>query len=269
MALKRKLPGEHVERLRHADPEVLHTLARRCARWAVDNAEKIRAARPSMPDGLHDRAEDNWEPLLAITDLAGGKWPDLARKAAKALSGAGDAENDTLRVQLLADIRKVFAAAKCDRLWTAELLDALIAMEGRPWGEVNRGKPVTARWMAARLRPFGIVPGSKRKGEETFKGYVLDQFADAFRRYLPPPDRSQDTPSPGNPHSDPSQRHNVAGVRVSEDFASGTKSQCDGYENPPKPSCGAGCDGVTDSEPPTQGEGYPEGAEDRDTGVIL
>ena len=92
VALKRKLPGERVERLRHADPEVLHTLARRCARFAADNAEKIRAARPSMPDGLHDRAQDNWEPLFAIADLAGGEWPDLARKAALALSGAVDAE---------------------------------------------------------------------------------------------------------------------------------------------------------------------------------
>lgn len=91
VALKRKLPGEHVERLRHADPELFRTLARRCARFAADHAEAIRAARPSMPEGLHDRAQDNWEPLLAIADLAGGPWPEQARAAALALSG-GDEE---------------------------------------------------------------------------------------------------------------------------------------------------------------------------------
>jgi putative DNA primase/helicase len=90
VALKRKLPGEHVERLRHADPEVLHTLARRCARWAADHAEKIRAARPSMPDGLHDRAQDNWEPLIAIADLAGGDWPKLAPIRPERMPSAND-----------------------------------------------------------------------------------------------------------------------------------------------------------------------------------
>lgn len=100
VALKRKLPEERVERLRHADPEVLHNLARRCVRWAMDHAEEIREARPSMPDALHDRAQDNWEPLLAIGDLAGGSWPKLARTAALALSRAVDPGEDTLGVQL-------------------------------------------------------------------------------------------------------------------------------------------------------------------------
>jgi len=70
--------------------------------------------------------------------------------------------------------------------WSTSAGNALIAMDEGPWGEVNRGKLISARWLAARLQPFGIVPGSKRKGEDTFKGYVLVQFADAFQRYLPP-----------------------------------------------------------------------------------
>lgn len=187
VALRRKLPGERVEKLRHADPELFRTLARRCARFAADHAEAMRAARPSMPEGLHDRAQDNWEPLLAIADLAGGPWPRQARAAAKALSEGQEADTDNIRVQLLADIRKVFDSENCDRLRTIELITELLALEDRPWAEANRGNPISARWLAARLRPFGIVPGSKRKGEDTFKGYVRDQFADAFRRYLSPP----------------------------------------------------------------------------------
>jgi hypothetical protein len=48
-----------------------------------------------VPYGLNDRACDNWSPLLAIADLAGGEWPQRARAAALDLSGAGrDDEQD-------------------------------------------------------------------------------------------------------------------------------------------------------------------------------
>jgi len=46
--------------------EHFEALARRCARFAQDNAQIILAARPEIPEELNDRAADNWEPLLAI-----------------------------------------------------------------------------------------------------------------------------------------------------------------------------------------------------------
>jgi len=113
-------------------------------------------------------------------------WPKRARAAALALSGCEDAEGDSVRVQLLADIRDVFEAKQCDRLPTVELIDTLIAMDERPWGEANRGKAITPRWLASRLRPFEILRGTKRSGDSTFKGYERDQFADTFKRYLTP-----------------------------------------------------------------------------------
>jgi putative DNA primase/helicase len=137
--LKRKFPGEQVQKLRHADPELFRALARRCARFTADRADKIRGARPSMPDGLHDRAEYNWEPLLAIADLAGGEWPDLARKAALALSGAVDAQDDNIRVQLLSDIRTVFKGVA--RMSSEDLTTVLVALGERPWSEYRRSKP--------------------------------------------------------------------------------------------------------------------------------
>jgi putative DNA primase/helicase len=238
--LQRKLPGERTERLRHADPPTLHNLASRCVRWVIDHAEEIRAARPSMPETLHDRAQDNWEPLIAIADLAGGDWPKLSREAALALSGAGDAENDNIRVQLLSDIRRVFTSTQRDRLPTVELIDELKALDGRPWGEVNRGKRINPHWLAARLRAFGIVRGTKRSEKVTFKGYTIDQFSDAFARYLPPED----------PPSDRSHGHNADGARDAADFGKVTPDECDRSENAPEPSCGVGCDRVTDPDPP-------------------
>ena len=43
---------------------------------------------PDLPREIQDRAADNWEPLIAVADLAGGKWPRLAREAAVALVAA-------------------------------------------------------------------------------------------------------------------------------------------------------------------------------------
>jgi putative DNA primase/helicase len=72
LSLRRKLKTERVERLRHADPALFAHLAAQLARWAQDNGSAIGAGRPALPDALDDRAQDNWEALLAIADHAGG-----------------------------------------------------------------------------------------------------------------------------------------------------------------------------------------------------
>jgi putative DNA primase/helicase len=108
--LKRKLPDEKVKRFRLIRPGMLPDLNRMCIRWANDNLISLRdaATNVSIPDGLHDRAADNWEPLLAIADRAGGEWPERARKAALALSGHGASEDGSLGVMLLGDIKAIF-----------------------------------------------------------------------------------------------------------------------------------------------------------------
>jgi hypothetical protein len=90
------------------------------------------------------------------------------------------------RSMILRDIRDIFAARLgVDRLSSATLVDALGAMENRPWSEWRNGKPITAAALARLLGPFGITPGTKRHGSATFKGYLLADFADAFESYLP------------------------------------------------------------------------------------
>ena len=39
---------------------------------------------------VEDRAADTWEPLVAVADLAGGDWPELARHAAIVLTADHD-----------------------------------------------------------------------------------------------------------------------------------------------------------------------------------
>ncbi|MEV1736241.1 DUF3631 domain-containing protein, partial [Pseudomonas aeruginosa] len=74
-----------------------------------ETAEAIGKARPSLTPGLNDRANDAWEPLLAIADQAGDHWPKSARNAAIALHGL-EGESPSIGAELLADVKAVFEA---------------------------------------------------------------------------------------------------------------------------------------------------------------
>jgi putative DNA primase/helicase len=186
LELRRKLPHERVARLRHAAPDLFDNLIAKLARFAVDYRETIRQARPALPDALNDRAQDNWEPLLAIADVAGVPWPEWGRAAALALSG-DDAPSLSMGTELLADIREVFELLACTRIKTADLIAALCEDEEMPWATYNRGKAISPRQVATRLKGYGIHSKTIRLGAATPKGYERAQFEEAFARYLSPP----------------------------------------------------------------------------------
>jgi putative DNA primase/helicase len=90
ITLQRKLRNANVERLRRRDTEEFQKLRSQAARWAADNFGKLVDPNPVVPEVLNDRASDNWRPLLAIADLAGGAWPEDATGGLPALGrGAG------------------------------------------------------------------------------------------------------------------------------------------------------------------------------------
>ncbi len=186
LELRRKLPHENIARLRHAGPADFQRLTSMLARYAEDTGHIIEAARPLLPDSLNDRAQDNWEPLLAIADHAGGHWPKTARDAALKISGKDqDEENASIGVMLLLDIQGIFESEPLrERISTEDLLQKLHEMEDRPWPEWHRGRPITAQQLAKRLKPFKIAPKKIRFGYTTGRGYELEQFQDAFDRYL-------------------------------------------------------------------------------------
>jgi putative DNA primase/helicase len=183
--MRRRAAGEHVERLRLDRAGGFEDLRRRAARWAADHLGELRGADPEVPGELGDRAADNWRPLLAIADLAGGEWPQRARRAALALSGNGSEPRDSVREQLLADIRESFAERGPGCLLTEDLLQDLRAREDRPWGEWRGGHPLSAVQLARLLKPFGVQPRLFRTGPKVARGYLPESFADAFSRYLP------------------------------------------------------------------------------------
>lgn len=183
--LRRRRSDEAIEQFRFDRTDHLDQLARKIARWASDNRDHIRGADPDMPAGVFNRVADNWRPLLAIADAAGGQWPARARSAVQCSGASANGDDQSVRVLLLTDLRAIFAERRTDRIPSAELVMSLIAIEGRPWAEWKAGKPLTANGLARLLAPFDIAPGTIRVGDATPKGYQLGQFEDAFARYLP------------------------------------------------------------------------------------
>ena len=165
-------------------------LARRCVRWAQDNALTIRAAaEPELPDLHDDRAADNWAPLIVIADLCGARV--RAEEAARALTGGGELGLDEL---LLLHVREAFGTDH-DWLGTGELLEVLVARDDAPWARFwaddvssAAGWKKAAAALARRLRKFDpkLKAGRRRDGDERDRGYSREQFADMWSRWLPP-----------------------------------------------------------------------------------
>jgi hypothetical protein len=185
--MKRKLPGDGVERYSRRDCDEYAHIRRQALRWAADNLEALKKeSRPGLLHGLNDRAGEMCEPLFAIADLAGGPWSELARKAAIALSADGLANDDSINVQALADARTVFERRKCDSVFSKDLTAAMADMVDRPWGSWGKsGKPITPNALSKLLAFFEIRPRDIRIGYENTSGYRLKDFEDPCRRYLP------------------------------------------------------------------------------------
>jgi putative DNA primase/helicase len=180
VALKRKTPGDKVARLVHRElTATAGPLREKLARWSTDVMAILSTASPALPEELDDRAADNWTPLLAIADLL--NVGNDARAAALKLAGHG--EDEAASTMLLADIDSAFKAIGDDALFSQEIVEHLVAMEERPWPEWSKGQPITARKVASLLKPFDIRPKQIWKDEETKRGYLLEQFAEAFSRY--------------------------------------------------------------------------------------
>jgi len=183
ISLERKPPSVKLARLGRKTKEELQTIGRKFARWAKDHAETIDAdAEPdNPPQGLNDRAADNWRPLLILADCAAGEWPAMARKAAEILSAARDGDNDDLLVRLLVDLKIIFSEEGRDAIPACDLVDQLCRMEEAPWATISGGRPLTPQKLSRMLRKFGV---RSRKGR-TNNMYVREDLTDKWERYCP------------------------------------------------------------------------------------
>jgi hypothetical protein len=179
-----------------------------------------------MPEALNDRARDNWRPLLAIADLAGGTWPGRAREAACLLSGE-DHESTSSNVDLLIDIKKAFGNDK-EVVRSADLVSALVADPERPWADWSRGKPLTQKQLGGLLRPFGIISETVSiAGQKDAKGYKRPRFADVWASYCPGQSPSSDQFQP----SEASKRRNADGIGTTCIFSPVAETSGDALKN--------------------------------------
>ena len=118
MEMFRKKRGEFAADFEHLDDAELNAMRQQLARWGEDNFKALRGAQPTMSKDFYNRLRSNWRPLLAIADLAGGKWPTLARNAAVALAPKG---TSSIGTTLLEDIRTIAAEKRTDRLASVEI----------------------------------------------------------------------------------------------------------------------------------------------------
>ena len=183
--MRRKKPTEKVTRFRRDRTGDLDDLASMGARWVADHEISLSTADPEVPETLHDRAADNWQPLLAVADLAGGNWPTLARQVAVRLSSEGAEQDASIRVQLLVDIKTIFDGDNRDQIPSKVICGRLAEMENQPWPEWKNGKPITPRQLAQEFEAFSIRSGSIRTDTGTAKGYKREAFKDAWSWYLP------------------------------------------------------------------------------------
>src|SRR5262249_51786627 len=134
--LKRRLRSEKIDNFRLDRTAHLEVLTRKAARWTADKAEQIRDTDPELPAGLFNRDGDNWRPLLAIAEVAGGKGPAEAREAAALCWPVPGVEDASQLELLLGDIRDVFvakqadASTSADEITSAVLVDRLVKIEG-------------------------------------------------------------------------------------------------------------------------------------------
>jgi putative DNA primase/helicase len=264
--LMRKPRTAVVERLRKRDSDEFRLLRSRAARWAEDHTARLVDLDPAVPETLHDRAADNWRPLLAIADLAGGSWPQLARQAACQLTGME--QDGAVNVTLLGDLKAAFGDAEVMR--SSDLVAKLTADPESPWSEYNRGKPLTQRGLARLLADFHIITEEVHPpGLSHGKGYKRVWFEELWATFNSS-DPGQDPSFSISPPPQARKRANADGSRLTSDFSSAHEEVSARFKNDDLSYSHAGLRTCADEKGGTsesEARAAPEGVESAPNGV--
>jgi len=183
--LQRARADEQVAKLRQREANLeAEPIRTALAEWADEVELPLEPRR--MPEGLSDREEDYWEPLLVIAEEAGGGWPRLAREAAVALAKAkGSTDEGSLSMLLIEDLYRVWGVEE-ENLTTRTILSRLNALEEAPWSNLY-GRELNAHDLARYARRYGIASRDVRQGTlPVGKGYRRpDWHEHAWSRFLP------------------------------------------------------------------------------------
>ncbi len=135
------------------------------ARWVADRLKYFSRCNPEAPASLHDRASDNWAPLLAIAELADEL--EAAEQAAVEIEAAS--EDDDLAVQLIGDCKRAFEDLHAEALTSKRIIEHITVTGDGPWAE--------NRYFTA----FGIEIRAETSAPAEAEAAVVQSF---FRRCL-------------------------------------------------------------------------------------
>lgn len=185
--LRRRSKTEPVKPLRDTPASEWLELRRKLLRFAADKGDAIRKAKPALPQGMNDRAEDNWIPLLAIAEAAGGDWPVLAAKAALELS-KGAEDQESIDTQLLTAISKIYQDAGMtgpdDFLSSTFIVTELNKVPEAPWRDWRNGLGISETKMATILRRFKLKSEQRQINNVRACGHPFGKLKPIFDRYL-------------------------------------------------------------------------------------
>jgi hypothetical protein len=190
IGLRRAKRGEVEERFDSRRTQREIELCRKLARVCADSYSLLEECDPVLPPNVFNRLADNWRPLFAVAEVAGGDWPTRASHAFANLVVKEEPDAHGEGTMLLVDIREILNGNDCERIFSRLLVDELCSVSDRPWAEANRGRPITEHWLARRLALFRIKPKTMRIDADRAKGYEISDFTDAFERYLTESDSS-------------------------------------------------------------------------------
>jgi hypothetical protein len=159
--LERAKPGELTQRFDYRRTEEEQILCRKLARWCRDGFAQLEALDPTLLPSAANRLADNWRPLFAIAELAGGEWPNRISSAYAKFTSRGNEDARGTGIMLLEDIREIFAERGVDRMFSKKLVEALCDMTERPWPEAHQKRPITETWRR-------ILGREGRKASRTF-----------------------------------------------------------------------------------------------------
>ena len=102
----------------------------------MDHEQEIVDCSPKVPSALNDRTADVSEILFAISDSISPEWHDRLEAAIlKLIKSDSSNDENSVRVQLLIDIRAILQDVPKGWMASNDLVDELNKIETSPWPE--------------------------------------------------------------------------------------------------------------------------------------
>ncbi|HTV43168.1 MAG TPA: DUF3631 domain-containing protein [Candidatus Sulfotelmatobacter sp.] len=181
--MARKLTAETRAPLSELDATIIKA---KCARFAMDEGQKIARSEKIRGQGLNDRAADTFDPLYVIARLAGKHWEEKLHATALAICPGG---SESSAAELLLDIYSIFLGTGRRKIFTRTLAELLRdGEEATITSAALKDPSINEQKISELLRAYGIRPSPCRIGKEVARGYTPEDFVDALKRYVPAAD---------------------------------------------------------------------------------